>query len=185
MYLKNHLILLLTALLLTSCSVVDKTPNGDDNPTKSVNGKQLTSTSYISDHKSYKERKTPELFNESMQKWEKAKDKAINDILSDDTSVKNDKWTVIPSTDFDIEFTNYLPKDEANSFKDALFSDERKDNLSVGDHLPALLLNEKKDRAILTWLKGNGETAVIDIKSKLDDSGNRTWYVYGKAKFMK
>ncbi|MBD3918447.1 hypothetical protein H8B09_06740 [Paenibacillus sp. PR3] len=181
MKMTKKFILSMSATLLLTATGLAVWAKSDDKPSETVNGTPITSTSYISEHKSYKERRTPELYNESMKKWEHAKDKAINEILSDDATVKTEKWSIIPSADFDIEFTNYLSQDESNSFKDALFSDERKNNLSVGDHLPALLLNEKKDRAILTWLKGTGETAVIQIKSKTDDSGNRTWYVYGKA----
>jgi hypothetical protein len=38
------------------------------------------------------------------------------------------------------EFSNMMTAEEASSFNQALFSDERKNNLQVGDLFPAVLL---------------------------------------------
>jgi hypothetical protein len=46
-------------------------------------------------------------------------------------------------------------------------------------------LNESKDHAIHTWVKGSGEIVAIHLKSKVDDKGQRTWCVDGKADIIK
>ncbi|MFD0716988.1 hypothetical protein [Paenibacillus sp. GCM10027626] len=171
------------ASVVVGASVWASIEKNDFTPTELVNGHKVTT--HVNNHESFQERNSPELYKSMMEKWERAKEIAINDIMSRDAAIMKEIWTIVPSTDIDLELTNHLSKEESNSFKDALFSDERKNNISVGDYMPAVLLNEKKDRAILTWLKGTGETVVIDIKSKKDESGNRIWYIDGKAKIKK
>jgi len=141
--------------------------------------------SHINEHETYKETEPPEIYSAMMERWEIARDKITNQKLSKESDQSLQQWRIIPSSDIDLELTNTLSAEESSSFADALFSNERKNNIEPGDYFPAVLLNDAKDRAILTWLKGNGETVAIDIKSKLDREGKRTWYVDGNATKMK
>jgi len=142
-------------------------------------------SSHINEHETYKETEPPEIYSAMMKRWENARDKIINQKLSKESTQLSQQWRIIPSSDIDLELTNTLSAEESSSFADALFSDERKKNIERGDYFPAVLLNDAKDRAILTWLKGNGETVVIDIKSKRDREAKRTWYVDGNATKIK
>ncbi|MFD0714375.1 hypothetical protein [Paenibacillus sp. GCM10027626] len=137
--------------------------------------------SHLNDHETYQETERPEIYEAMMKRWEQAKEKVIKHKLSKESNVTRQEWRIIPSSDIDLELTNGLSAAESTSFADALFSDQRKSNLGYGDYFPAVLLNEAKDRAILTWEKASGEIVAIDIKSKIDSSGKRTWYVDGEA----
>ncbi|MEI0736295.1 hypothetical protein VQ056_05870 [Paenibacillus sp. JTLBN-2024] len=64
---------------------------------------------------------------------------------------------------------------ERSSFLDAFYSEERKNNLDVGDYMPALLINPDKSHALVYWEKANGSYVVMDLKTKSNDSNS--WYV--------
>lgn len=95
------------------------------------------------------------------------------------TNVKDEdlsKWTLIDFTQLHEKLSSFSNQ-ERSSFLDAFYSEDRKNNLDVGDYMPAVLINPDESQALVYWEKANGLYAVMDLKTKSDDSDS--WYVNG------
>lgn len=178
---KKILIVGITGLILTVSAV---TVMAQNQPVEDkVEIRESKPLSHVNNHKPFKENVSEKTFNKLMNAWEGAKEKVLNQILNDGDAAE-DNWSIVSITDIDLELTNQLTAVESSSFNAALFSDEKEQHTEAGDTMPALLLKESKDRAILIWVKPNGDTIAIDIKSKTDNN-LRKWFVDGEAHRLK
>ncbi|GIO66614.1 hypothetical protein NYE48_02195 [Paenibacillus sp. FSL M7-1455] len=106
------------------------------------------------------------------QRSEEGKASATSSEISKDLDLSN--WTFIDVTQLQDELSSFSAQ-ERSSFLDAFYSEERKNNLDVGDYMPALLINPDKSHALVYWEKANGSYVVMDLKTKSNDSNS--WYV--------
>lgn len=139
---------------------------------------------HMSNHKPFKESVSEKTFNKVSAAWENAKTKVINQFLAKEGNAIEEDWRLVSITDINLELTDQLTEVESSSFNAALYSDEKVKHTEIGDTIPAILLNEAKDRAILMLVKPNGDVIVIDMKSKADNN-LRQWYVEGEAHRLK
>ncbi|WP_223068674.1 hypothetical protein [Paenibacillus caui] len=86
-------------------------------------------------------------------------------------------WTLLDITKLHDELLSSFSKQEQSSFLEAFYGEDRKENLEVGDYMPALLISPDKKRALVYWEKANGSYVVLEMKTKSDDSNY--WYVNG------
>lgn len=98
-------------------------------------------------------------------------------VSSKDEDLSN--WTFVDFNQLDDKVASFS-RDEGSSFLDAFYSKERRENLDVGDYMPALLLNPDETEGLVYWEKADGSYVVIDLKTKSDDSDS--WYVNGVKK---
>ncbi|MGZ7445048.1 hypothetical protein [Paenibacillus sp. TH7-28] len=99
---------------------------------------------------------------------------ATSSDISKDEDLSN--WTFFNVTQLHDELSSFS-KQGRSSFLEAFYSEERKNNLDVGDYMPALLINPDKSQALVYWEKANGSYVVMDLKTISDDSNS--WYVDG------
>ncbi|MDK8179605.1 hypothetical protein [Paenibacillus sp. UMB4589-SE434] len=78
---------------------------------------------------------------------------------------------------FEEELLSSFSKEEQSSFLEAFYSEERRENLDMGDKMSALLISPDKSQALIYWEKANGSYVVIKMKTKITSS--HTWYVDG------
>ncbi|MDR0270833.1 hypothetical protein [Paenibacillus sp.] len=103
---------------------------------------------------------------------EGGKEFAISSEISKEENLSN--WTFIDFTKLPDKVSSFSTK-ERSSFLEAFYGEERKNNLEVGDYVPALLMNPNNSQALVYWEKANGSYVVMDLKTKSDDSSS--WYV--------
>jgi len=134
---------------------------------------------YYNEHPSFEDelRDAPESAKKQLDSWERAVAKLKGRLPVED-------WKLISSGDIDLHFTNFLPSQEVATFNSVFYGDERKAALEIGDLFPGALISPNQDQVILLWEKGDGSTAYIQMDSKTDLDGNRTWDLNGKANII-
>ncbi|MFD0618255.1 hypothetical protein ACFQZR_12345, partial [Paenibacillus sp. GCM10027629] len=113
---------------------------------------------------------------EVILKSEEAKSFANSTDISEDQDLT--KWKFVNLLNLEEELLPSFSRQEQSSFLDVFYnSEEKRENLDVGDYMSALLISPDKSHALVYWEKANGSYVVLEMKTRSDDSNS--WYVNG------
>ncbi|MFD2671886.1 hypothetical protein [Marinicrinis sediminis] len=149
----------------------------DDSPNKEITKEQfLQPGSHVTHHPPVAELQKPEVTEMLNEAWTYAKSR-----MKQSKKLSIEDWATIDYGDIDIAFTNELTREEAFSFTQAVYHEERINNRQYGDTSEAILLAPEKDEAYLIWKRKNHNVVYLHLVSTAQADGTRTWDVNGKA----
>lgn len=119
-----------------------------------------------------------EVVQKKLQKtWENGK----NQIISEGKEDVSD-WNFMDVRTLNENFLSTLTDEEKSSFNAAFYSDERKENLEVGDFMSGLLISPDRTEAKVYWQKKDESYVFISLKTRINEEGHKLWYADGNAK---